>query len=637
MNKSLLIFICFISVILNAQQNLSKLRLELPNETSCRKIEEKLYINALLNKSLNSSKYVDSIKYCMGASSDLFLVIGRYFYNNEEYKNSIAEFKKVIKLPTSNQKQLAEAFYYLGLASYYTDQNDSSYKYSKRALELGFNKSWTYNNIGLAISEIGSRSEALKYFNESLKANLSNDVAASNIAWIYEKGHNDKEALKYNLYADSILQGNKATYKSSIISNLMELQRDDEALVLAEMAYKRFPNEKCIIEDYSKVLYKQQKYIEMLPLARKLLRMHPTSAREWFSIAYIYDTAGQMDSAFYFYNLCLKYDPKMAVAYDNIGSIYAILGLFKKAHYYVDKALSLDSNYHNFYSRKADIYTWEHDYENAYLWSLKCKERFPQRKGYEFWIGYSLQQLKRYSEAIPFFKIVLADTPEDDRLLNNIGRCYAELSQKDSALIYFQNALKINPENSYIYHNRAALYYDINKYDLACKDLKQAIDKEYNWIIDDKLIDMQKKYCPEVNINVKVLIHNYKGNVQNLSKYNFIQLSDSLLNKLIEITVRENDDAKIQNEENRTISSFNTYNFYPNPSNGVFNIESQTKIIEDLTVKIYNEEGKLVLAENIFKEDKKSFDLKNAPAGIYVAIISNKSSILSTRKIIVAK
>lgn len=624
---------CLFSTNLNAQ-TITKLKLEEPQESSCRKIEEKLYLNSLLNKSTNHQYYIDSIKNCMGESPNLFLAIGRYFYNEQEYNNAIVEFKKVIELTSSNKKQLGEAFYYLALASYYVQEYNAGYSYAKKSLDLNYNISWTYNLIGLINDKMNNRAEAISSFKKSLKADPSNDVAANNLGWLYDKVHNDKEALPYYLYADSIVQGNKALYKSNIIFSLIQLQREREAFIIAENAYKKFPNDKNIIENYSKALFKKQQFNKMLPLARKLLAMHPSNANEWRAIAYIYHNAGVLDSAFYFYKLCLKYNPKVATAYDNIGEIYKELGMFEKAHEFVDMAISLDSNYHYFYSRKSEIYMWQHDFENSYQWALKCKQRFPERKGYELKIGYCLQQLKRYTEAITFFRIALANKPNDDRVLNNIGRCYAELGQLDSAFVYFQSALKINPENSYIYHNRAALYYDLQQYDLACQDLKQAIDKEYNWIIDSKLIEMKNTYCPNVNTNINILIHEYKGNLKELSNYSFIQLSDSLLEKAMDITILENIETKISNEESQTTSSFNAYNLYPNPTNGVFYIESQSKTNEELTVTVYNLEGKIVLLDNMLDGSEKSFNLQNTPAGTYVVMISNKNTVLSTKKLI---
>jgi len=632
--RAALLISCFFSSMLVAQENIAKVKLGNRNETSCRGIEEKLYLNSILNKSSNSQYYIDLVKKCMGESIDMHLVTGKYFYNNNEYQVAIPEFKKVIESAASSKIQLGEAFYYLGLASYYMGSYDVSYQYTKQALKLDYNISWAYNLLGLIDAEINNQSEAILFFKKSLEVNPDNDIAAGNIGWMYDKVHNDKEALRYYFHADSIAQGNKSIYVSGIIRHLIQLQRESEAFIITENAYKKFPNDKDIIEHYSKVLFKKQQFNEMLPLARKLLNMNPCSERDWFAIAYIYDNAGQVDSAFYFYKLCLKYNPKKAEAYDNISLIYKELGRFDKAHEYVDKALSLDSNYHYFYTRKSEIYNWQHDFENAYLWILKCKQRFPERKGYELNIGYFLQQLKRYSESITFFKIALSNAPNDDRALNNIGRSYAELGQKDSAFVYFQSALNINPENSYIYHNRAALYCDLKKYDSACIDLKLAIDKEYNWIIDDKLVKMKNTYCPNVNTNIKVLVYEYKGNAKERAKNNFIQLSDSLLNKQIDITIEENTKTKKPKEENQTISSFNQFNLYPNPSNGMFYIENQSKTKENLTVNVYNTDGELVMIDSQFDGSKKSFQLKDMPNGVYVVVISNKNAVLSTKKMI---
>jgi tetratricopeptide (TPR) repeat protein len=615
----------------------AQLQLVEPTETACKKIEEQLYISSLLNNSITEQgKYIDSVKQCMGESLDLFLVVGRYLYNNNEYNKSVLEFKKVIQSTYANKKQLGEAYYYLGLANFYINQYDESIDNSKKAVELEYETSWSYNALGLAYEGKKQIKDAIEYYKKALETNPKNHVAANNIGIMHLNLHNNREGLKYSVYADSLVRGSKPAYKSSIIKNLIQLQREDEAFILAEMAYNRFPNDKDAVENYSKVLFHQKRYDEILPLARKLIQLRPSNSYEWFSVAYIYSNAGIKDSAFYFYNLCLKYKPDEAAAYDNIGYIYSLFGMFEKAHQYVDKALSLDSNYHYFYSRKADIYQWQHDFENAYKWCLKFKQRFPERKGFDFNLGYCLQQLKRYPEAITHFKKALNEKPNDDRLLNNTGRCFAELGQRDSAMLYFQNALRINPENSYIYHNRAALYYDMKKYDLACADLQEAIKKEYNWIIDEKLIKMKKKHCPTINTKLNVVIHEYKGNAMELSqRHSFIQLSDSVLEKYLNETIKENELSKIKPEETLTSSVYNAYNVYPNPTKKVFSIETTDKTADEATVKVFNSDGKLVLVDKLIDANKKTFTLKNTPPGVYVIIISNKDSVLSTKKLIV--
>lgn len=620
-----------------AQQDISTLRLDKPSESECRKIEEKLYLQSILHGPEDEGHYVDSVMYCMGESPQFHMVSGRFHFNNEEYRASINEFRNVVNHPSAEPEQTGEAYYYLALASYRIREYTGGKEYAERALEFKYNLSWTYNLLGLIRSKLGDRLGAITAYKKALQTGPTNDIAASNLARLYDDVHDDKDAYKYYRYADSLVNGSKPDYVFGVIRHLIQLQRKEEAHALTTEAYQKFPNDKGIIEHYSKVLFSQGKYKEQLPLARKLLAMHPSDDWDWFAIGYIYANAGVMDSAYYCYRMSLKYNPKKSEAYDNISLIYKELGMFEKAHEYVDKALALDSNYHYYYSRKSEIYSWQHDFENAYKWIIKCRQRFPQRKGYDINTGYFLQQLKRYSEALPYFRAELAYNSNDDRVYNNMGRCFAELGQQDSAMAYFQKALSINPDNSYIYHNRAALYYDQGKFDLACSDLQTSIDKQYNWIIDDKLINMKEIHCPEVNTDLKILIYEYTGNAQELADYDFIQLSDSLLNVIMDMTIEENDNVEIQTTDDRTITLSNSFDLYPNPSNGMFTIESRSVIREKLIITVYDSEGRKVALNTMADGNRKNFDLQHLPNGIYAVVISNSNSVLSSKKLVIQR
>ena len=70
-------------------------------------------------------------------------------------------------------------------------------------------------------------------------------------------------------------------------------------------------------------------------------------------------------------------------------------------------------------------------------------------------------------------------------------------------------------------------------------------------------------------------------------------------------------------------------NIYPNPSNGIFNIEN-----DNITkIEIFDLVGKLILKqENEFGVS--SFDLNQYPAGIYLIKILNKNNQSNTIKLI---
>jgi tetratricopeptide (TPR) repeat protein len=451
----------------------------------------------------------------------------------------------------------------------------------------------------------------------------------------YEQLNNFKESLRNYIIADYLAQGNNPLYLSNIVVAYdgQNMYKKSEPVIIA--AYKKFPNHKSVISNYCAYLNRTGQFEQILPLARSLLKLNPVSAYDWFDVAYAFSKGGQKDSAFYFYNVALKIKPLMRNAINNVGLVYKQRGYFEKAHANYNKALTLpDSNYHFAFQAKASAYLWQHDYENAYKWAKMYYERFPEQHG-NLDVGYALLQLKRYNEAIPYLFKTLQLEPKDDRALNNLGRCYEQLKQYDSAAYYFNKAMFLNPDNSYIYHNRAALYYDLGKFDLACADLKVAMDKEYTWLVDAKLESMKLKYCPAIKTKKKVLIHEYKGNVRELSKNKFIELSDSLLslsvNNVIAANIKE---PLLDKSDNGTSNQFDSFKIYPNPTTGKFTIESNELYAETLTVNILNEAGAVIHNNSIEKTLIKEIELKNLPNGIYVIMIMTQSSVLTAKKLI---
>lgn len=636
MKKLLVAFATICSMTLMAQKDTLKWDLqEVPDTYSpaCRKFEEKLYLSSIFDKPADKQKYIDSLTNCMIESPDLFLTLGKYYYAQGDYVKASQEFLKITRLKTSD-KVLGEAHSYLGLAFHYLHAPDQSFWHSNEALRLGYQPSWSYNNMGLSLYRKGQLNEAIVYYKKALRADPGNDIAANNISSACFDLHDHREALKYSCIADSIANGNKAAYQSNRIRNLIELQRQSEAYALAEEAYKKFPNDQDIIVHYSRALCDQRKFSEALVLGRKLLRMDPSNSYEWFAVAYIYDVAGELDSALYFYKRCVRYNPNDAPAQGNIGLIYKDLGRFEEAHAQLDLALSITPWSHYLYEQKQTTYLWQRDYENSYIWALKCLTLFPERKGYEFRVGYALQQLKKYDEAIPYYRVALLFEPGDDRLYNNMGRCFAELGLQDSAGKYFQLAVNRNPDNGYIYHNRAAFYYDLGMYDSACMDLKMAIDKEYNWHIDEKLIAMKSEHCPEVNTNIKVLINEFRGNHLKFGNRRFIELEDSAMKESIQMMNSADQQIHMPVENEESAGSFNTFNLFPNPNRGSFYIESASMLSGSLTIRVYDVKGNLVLSDTMSNTKRKEFFLNNPSAGIYVLVILNDRSVLTTKRVV---
>ena len=93
--------------------------------------------------------------------------------------------------------------------------------------------------------------------------------------------------------------------------------------------------------------------------------------------------------------------------------------------------------------------------------------------------------------------------------------------------------------------------------------------------------------------------------------------------KTVSITVRP-----CTSINNSSAEQFN-FNIYPNPSDGVFMIESDAPIF---IIKVYNQLGMLVY-RGLTENGKHNIDLSNQANGIYFVEVQNKNS-LKTQKLI---
>ncbi|MBL4586015.1 MAG: tetratricopeptide repeat protein [Flavobacteriales bacterium] len=609
------------------------------DEPECRKLEEGLYLYSALNEVEQVESYLDSLASCGNDSPESLLSIGRYYYNRAEYAMAELSLQRVIDDKISSQKQLGEAHYYFGLSCYYSSNSACSNEHNNAAFKYGYKPEWCLNNLGLVQSDEGNYDQAITYYWQALSYNKDYDMAYNNIAVAYDGMRQYLTGLKYHLIADSLTNGTKPLYLSNLGRNYRDRDMIEKQGEIARKGYKLFPGNKRFIYDLGSVLCREGKYNEALKSVQELIALDPSSAREWYSVAYLYDVIGYRDSAFYFHNVTLRYNPNESRALHSIGMYYRENGQFEKAHEYYDKAIAVNPLNDKFYNSKIGVYLWERNFEKALEWSKKYCNMFEQGTYCPLNMGYNLLQLQRYSDAIPWLEKKLEVKPKDDRANNNLGRCYWGLGQYDQSLEYFEKALAINPNNSYTYHNRAALYNDLQMYDEACQDLQTSMDLEYTWTIDEKLLKMRDAHCKNIKTDRNILIHAYSGNVKELEgKHSFIQLSgstDEIVFK--EELIPKTQEIFQQNKDRSSSTVFDSFKVYPNPSSGVFNVKCP--VIEDaeMDIRLYDATGQLVLTKKVGSGETTSFDISGLAGGNYVVMILDSKSVLSANKILLSK
>ncbi len=601
----------------------------------CRKFEEGLYLRSALSDKGGVTHYLDSLRNCGNDSPEVLLAVGRYLYNQSDYAGAEQTLARLTADATATANQLGEAYYYRGLAAYDQKYYKLSIEHNEKALTAGYKPHWCYNNIGRAYEMTKQYRDALVHYEKALQHQPGYEVAINNIGVVYERMGEGLRSVRYYEMADSIAKGKCALYRSNLTRAYRDLPDLKAELASAAIGYAKFPNDKRILKDQASAICKVGRLDESLAIGRKLLGMGPTTVHDWFDLGSIYSEVGLVDSSAAFYHIVLRMDPDYVNANQNIAIYYKRFGRFDKAHYHLDRALAVNPSHHLAINSKVQTYSWQNDFENAYHWAKVYNEKFPEGPHNHLGMGYVLMQLGRFSEAIPWLEGQLERVPNDDRAINNLGRCYGKLGDTERALAFFDQALAINPDNSFVYHNRASVLCDLGRFDLACEDLQISMDKQYTWTIDSTLLAMRDKHCPHIVTDRKVLVYEYTGNATELKDRSFIELIGAMVdgietNAAIEIQQEMTVPVDVAN----TSTSQSTFQVYPNPSMGMFTVEGTALDQADRWVKVFDIQGRTI-AHVPMNHDKAKLDLSANGPGTYLLMVMDAGAVLSTRKVVV--
>ena len=83
---------------------------------------------------------------------------------------------------------------------------------------------------------------------------------------------------------------------------------------------------------------------------------------------------------------------------------------------------------------------------------------------------------KAFRKAVEAYKKMLAENPDDDAALFNLGRSYNKLNEDDEASKALKQAVKLQPENSEYQTELGAIFIKLAQYHEAIPPLKKALD-----------------------------------------------------------------------------------------------------------------------------------------------------------------
>ena len=345
---------------------------------------------------------------------------------------------------------LADTYFYMGTAYQNEEQNDSALVYLN--LALAENKYWTYySNKGTVLNDLQRYSEALTTLDEGI--GLFPDTAdlyyARSNTYLgmkdYEKQAKDLDkilSLDSN-HVNALI--NKAVYweKQNKITDALRNYR--KVIRLAPERFEPYANIANIYKGDELKLDSADYYYQ------KALKLAPGNAGIHFNYGNYFRKRSSRDAAIREYRLCLKMDPTIIKAYNNLAALYFEKKQDSIARKILLEGLAVDPDDENLNNNML-LYCFEHkQYDAAIGYATRVIQVNKHDINAIFKRGMSRQMLGMHQDAIYDYQDCLdqldkGEQRQNDGIYANIGYCYLELGELEPALKYFKSAVTYKPE-----------------------------------------------------------------------------------------------------------------------------------------------------------------------------------------------
>jgi len=175
----------------------------------------------------------------------------------------------------------------------------------------------------------------------------------------------------------------------------------------------------------------------------------------------------------FFFERTLRFSPKSARAWLELGNAYSERGNFQKARDSLEKAIEVRPDYAAAYYNTGRLYTEmgkTGEAITAYKKSIEIKPNVPSYNN----LGNIYLKTGEVEKAVRAYQDSLRLFP-NYASYNNLGNLYAALGKREEAIKFYKEALKISPRDASIHNNLAVAYYRRKEYRLAIEHCDTAL------------------------------------------------------------------------------------------------------------------------------------------------------------------
>jgi len=394
-------------------------------------------------------------------------------FEEDDFQESVARFKKMIKSKTSKYFDVSEVE---GIVDHFLE--DGRIKLARKAVETGLRLHPSAISIKIRQAQVLMHEGKLKDCLDMLAK--TEKIDSNNPEIFLTKG------AAYNMLGDI----GKAV---DAFEHALKMPIDDVDETLYNIG---------ISFGQSGETYLAIKYLE------KAIEENPKNEIVLYELGYYYDRDAQFEKSIEAYNKYLDIDPFNHSVWYNIGITYNRMGLFDKAIEAYDFALTLNEEFLHAHFNKANALANNNQYEeaiecyleymelddnndDAYCYLAECylnSDKYDEalvyyQKAIELndsnssaWYGSGLIKWSEgeLTEALKCFKTAISLEDDNADFYSMAAKVHSELNEIGESVEAFEMATSLDPENIENWLSYSEMYYDLGDTDNAIDVLKSA-------------------------------------------------------------------------------------------------------------------------------------------------------------------
>ena len=376
-----------------------------PTSINLRLFQVEMYV--FENELEIADKLLDELSQIEQSNEEIFIQKANILSRKDQHKSAIEMLEKALELTEDE----SDVFSLIGMEYLFLEDFENSKYYFMKCLENDKEDFSALYNIIYCFDYLEQHEEAILYLNDFLNSNPYCEVAWHQVGKQYAMLKDYKKAL--------------AAFDFAIIS--------DDNFIGAYL-------------EKGKVLEKLNRYQEAIESYSITLGLDDPTSFALLRIGKCYERLLEDDLAIQFYTKCVEEDALLDKGWIAITDFYFRKKNFKKALYYIEKAINIDGENVLYWKRYAKINAKLNLFEEAEHGYRKTLEL----GNYELdtWLTRNdiLLKLGEYKAAINNIFQALEFYPECSELEYRLAGLYFNLKDDTKGEYHLKNALKLDPE-----------------------------------------------------------------------------------------------------------------------------------------------------------------------------------------------